>query len=143
MGKCAEALASTEIAESLLAGSDTPATRSWLGFTYARCGQAEKAQAALAAMQQMAETEYVDPALFAGLYLGLRDLDQSISYFEQALAERSPWRGLFSSKPGYFYGRTGTRPPLPGLDQRNRVPGNPLGNASEIVSGPPLAVGWT
>ena len=65
-GKCEEAMASAEIAESLLAGSDTPATRSWLGFTYARCGHEDKARAALATMQGMAETEYVDPALFGG-----------------------------------------------------------------------------
>ncbi len=110
VGKCEEALAAAEIAESLLAGSDTPATRAWLGFTYSRCGQEEKARAALVTMQGMAETEYVDPALFAETHLGLRDLDQAIAYFLQALAERSPGLIYFKMSPDIFLAELGEDP---------------------------------
>jgi TolB-like protein/Tfp pilus assembly protein PilF/tRNA A-37 threonylcarbamoyl transferase component Bud32 len=110
MGQCDQALASTEIAESLLAGSDTPATRAWLGFTYARCGEEEKAKSSLAALQAMAETQYVDPALFAGLYLGLRDLDQAIAYYEEAMAERSPGLVYFHVSPDIYMDELGEDP---------------------------------
>jgi len=45
MGRCDEALAETKIAESLLAGSGTPASRCWLAYIYALCGETEKARA--------------------------------------------------------------------------------------------------
>jgi serine/threonine-protein kinase len=110
MGLCDEALASTEVAESLLAGSDTPATRAWLGYTYARCGQEEKAQAALAKLREMASKEYVDPSVFATLFLGLEDVDQAISYLEQALAERAPGVVYFRASPDIFMDELGDDP---------------------------------
>ena len=59
MGQCDKALAAAAVAEDLLTGSGTPAARCWLAYTYALCGEGERAREDLAEL--MSREEYVDP----------------------------------------------------------------------------------
>ena len=102
MGRCAEALAATEVAESLLAGSGTPAARCWLAYTYAKCGEEDKARAALADLRSRADSEYVDPSVYAVIYLGLGELENALEGLEQSLAERSPSLVYYRASPALY-----------------------------------------
>ena len=55
-----------------------PGARSWMSFTYARCGQKERALAGLEDLQSRSGTEYVDPVLVSTIQLGLGDLEGAI-----------------------------------------------------------------
>ncbi len=99
---CAEALRMAEQAEALLTGSDSPATRSWLGYVYAVCGQEEKARAALAELRGRADSEYVDPMVYAAVHLGLGEMDAALTAFEQSVKERSPNLAYTGLIPGFF-----------------------------------------
>jgi len=108
MGRCDEALASAAVAEDLLAGSGTPAARSWLAFTYARCGQPEKAEAALAEL--MSRNEYVDPSIFAIIQMALRDIDGALLSFEKSIEERSTNLVFLKMSPDIYLDELGDDP---------------------------------
>jgi serine/threonine-protein kinase len=110
MGRCDEALASAASAEALLAGSDTPATRSWLGFTYARCGQKEKAYEALETMRALAGQGYLDPVLIAIVYLGLKDIDTALEYLQQGIDDKSQSRMYYAASPAIYMNELGEDP---------------------------------
>ncbi|MDX2474207.1 MAG: protein kinase [Candidatus Krumholzibacteria bacterium] len=110
MGRCGEALASTEIAESLLAGSGTPAARCWLAYTYAKCGEQDRARSDLDDLRARSVSEYVDPALYSVIYLGLGELDSAIVGFEQSLAERSSNLVLLRASPALYMDELGAEP---------------------------------
>jgi len=110
MGMCEEALASAESAEALLAGSDTPATRSWLGYTYARCGQKEKAYEALEAIRALSDQGYLDPVLIAVVYLGLKDIDTALEYLQQGIDEKSDSRVYYPVSPSIYMEELGEDP---------------------------------
>jgi serine/threonine-protein kinase len=110
MDRCEEALAATAVAEDLLAGSSTPAARCWLDFTYARCGETEKARAGLAQLQDRSGSEYVDPSLVAITQLGLGDLEGAIVSLEQSLAERSPNLVFYKLLPDIYLDALGDDP---------------------------------
>ena len=54
--KCKEALVQTEIAERRIAGGAAPFSRSWLGSTYANCGDIARARQKLAEMHAIEAT---------------------------------------------------------------------------------------
>jgi TolB-like protein/tRNA A-37 threonylcarbamoyl transferase component Bud32 len=110
MGRCDEALAETKIAESLLAGSGTPASRCWLAYTYALCGETGKARSALADLRGRPESDYIDPALYSIIYLGLGELESAIEGFEQSLDERSPNLVLYKVAPALYMDELGDDP---------------------------------
>lgn len=110
LGRCAEALASTEVAESLLAGSGTPAARCWLAYTYAKCGEEGKARSALADLRARSGSEYVDPAMYAVIYLGLGEMENALDGLEQSLAERGPSLVLYRASPALYWDKLADEP---------------------------------
>jgi len=110
MGRCDEALASAAQAEALLAGSGTPATRAWLDYTYASCGEQDKARAGLAELEGRAATEYVDPGVYACVHLALGEVDAALAAMEQSLAERSPNLVYFGAFPDLFMAELADEP---------------------------------
>jgi serine/threonine-protein kinase len=88
--KCKEAFVQTEIAERRIAGGAGPLSRSWLGSTYATCGDVARARQKLAEMHALEATRYVDPATFAGVHASLGEMDEALRWYEKALADRSP-----------------------------------------------------
>jgi hypothetical protein len=88
--KCKEAFVQTEIAERRIAGGAGPLSRSWLGSTYATCGDIVRARQKLAEMHAFEATRYVDPATFAGVHASLGEMDEALRWSQKAFHDRSP-----------------------------------------------------
>jgi Tfp pilus assembly protein PilF len=88
--KCDEALAQAEIGERRIAGGAAPLSWSWLGVTYALCGDVTRARAKLEQLHALEAKQYVDPVTFAQIHGALGEMDESVRWFEQAFADRTP-----------------------------------------------------
>ena len=88
--KCKEAFAEAEIAERMIAGGAAPYSRSWLGATYAICGDATRARQKLAELHALEAKQYVDPVAFAEIHAVLGEIDEALALYEKAEAARSP-----------------------------------------------------
>ena len=88
--KCPEALVQAEIAERRIAGGAAPTAHSWLGYTYAICGETARARQSLDGLQALARERYVDPAALAVVYGGLGEVDEALRWYEKAFADRTP-----------------------------------------------------
>jgi TolB-like protein/Tfp pilus assembly protein PilF len=88
--KCKEAFVQTEIAERRIAGGASPFSRSWLGSTYANCGDIARARQKLAEMHAIEAKRYVDPATFAGVHASLGEMDEALRWYQKAFEDRSP-----------------------------------------------------
>ncbi len=60
-----------------------------LGHAYALSGERDKAQQSLAELREMSKHRYINPYLFAVVYLGLGDKDQTFAWLEKAYQDRS------------------------------------------------------
>jgi TolB-like protein/Tfp pilus assembly protein PilF len=89
-GRCKDAFAQAEIAERRIAGGVGTLSRSWLGSTYATCGDTARAQAKLAELHAFEATRYVDPATFADVHASLGEVDAAVTWYRKALQDRSP-----------------------------------------------------
>jgi TolB-like protein/Tfp pilus assembly protein PilF len=88
--KCPEAIAQAEIGERIIAGGAAPLSRSWLGTTYATCGDTVRARQKLAELHALEKTQYVDPVTFAAIHSALGEMDQALTWYEKAYQERTP-----------------------------------------------------
>ena len=89
-GKCKEAFAQTEISERRIAGGQGPLSRSWLGQTYAVCGDVTRARAKLAELHAIGDKRYLDPTTFASIHASLGEMDEALRLYQKALDDRSP-----------------------------------------------------
>ena len=89
-GKCEEAFAQTEIAERRLAGGAAPLSWSWLGVTYANCGDTVRARQMLERLHALEKKQYVDPVTFAQVHGALGEVDLALDWYEKAFADRTP-----------------------------------------------------
>jgi uncharacterized protein (TIGR02996 family) len=110
-GQCDQAFATADEAEAQLHGGSTPLARAWLGYTYATCGDLDRGQEALRALDAMAVEGYVDPGVYAELYAAIGTMDQVIDALERSVADRSPDAIYLPVIPDYF---------LPGLADESR-----------------------
>jgi TolB-like protein/Tfp pilus assembly protein PilF len=88
--KCKEAFAQTEIAERRIAGGAAPLSRSWLGVTYATCGDSARARQKLDELHALEKTQYVDPVTFAAIHGALGEIDAALRWYEKAFEDRTP-----------------------------------------------------
>ena len=88
--KCKDAFAQTEIAERRLAGGAAPLSRSWLGVTYATCGESARARQKLDELHALEKTQYVDPVTFAAIHGALGEMDAALRWYEKAFEDRTP-----------------------------------------------------
>ena len=88
--KCTESLAQAEIAERRIADGVAPTSRSWLGFTYAICGETARARKALDWLESLSRKQYVDPVTVAVVYGGLGEVDEALRWYEKAFEDRTP-----------------------------------------------------
>ena len=96
-----EALAQAEIAERRIAGGAAPLSWSWLGVTYATCGDAARARAKLDALHALEEQQYVDPVTFAAIHGALGEVDDALNWYEKAFADRTPNMVFAAILPGF------------------------------------------
>ena len=88
--KCAEALVQAEAAERLIGNGAAALARSWLGVTYAMCGDTRRARAKLAELHAQEKQRYVDPAAFALIHAALGETNEALRLFEGAYENRTP-----------------------------------------------------
>jgi tetratricopeptide (TPR) repeat protein len=88
--KCKEALAQAEIAERRIAGGAAPLSWSWLGATYALCGDTARARQKLDELHALESKQYVDPVTFAEIHCALGETDEALRWYEKAFLDRTP-----------------------------------------------------
>jgi Tfp pilus assembly protein PilF len=98
--KCAEAFAQAEIAERRIAGGAAPLSWSWLGVTYALCGDGARARDKLDQLHALQQEQYVDPVAFASIHGALGEMDVALDWYEQAYADRTPNMVFAAVLPG-------------------------------------------
>ena len=89
-GKCNEAFVQAAIAERRIVDSQAPLSRSWLGSTYAVCGDTARARQKLAELHAIGEKRYLDPTPIATIHAGLGEMGEALPLFQKALDDRSP-----------------------------------------------------
>ncbi len=72
-----------------------------LGHAYAMAGEREKALKALDELREMSKHRYVSPYLFAVIYIGLGDKDQTFAWLEKAFQDRSFWLIWLNVEPKF------------------------------------------
>ena len=88
--KCKEALAQAEIAERRIARGAAPLSWSWLGATYAICGDTARARQKLDELHALEKKQYVDPVTFAEIHSALGEMDEAQRWYESAYLDRTP-----------------------------------------------------
>ncbi|HEY0997042.1 MAG TPA: protein kinase [Gemmatimonadaceae bacterium] len=74
-------------------------TRATLGYAYARGGRRRDAEAILAALLELAKTEYVTPVALSTLCLGLDRTDEALDWLEAAKRDRRGWLAYLTVNP--------------------------------------------
>ena len=88
--KCDDAMAQAEIAERRIAGGIAPLSQSWLGVTYAMCGDSARARQKLDDLHALEKKQYVDPVTYAAIYSALGEMDEALRWYEKACDDRTP-----------------------------------------------------
>jgi tetratricopeptide (TPR) repeat protein len=88
--KCQDAFAQAEIAERRIASGVAPLSQSWLGVTYATCGDNARARQKLDDLHALERKQYVDPATFAAIHSALGEMDEALHWYEKAFEDRTP-----------------------------------------------------
>ena len=89
-GKCEEALAQAENGFGRIADGVAPTSRGWLGYTWALCGETERAREQITWLEDLSRTQYVDPTPWATILAALGETDEALDWYEKAFEERSP-----------------------------------------------------
>ena len=101
-GLCVEAFATAESAEAELHDGGTPLARSWLGYTYAKCGDATKTEAALATLDGYGEERYVDPVAYAIIYAAMGETGRLLEELERSIDDHSINAVFIPAVPTYY-----------------------------------------
>ena len=110
-GQCEEAFATAEDAEAELHGGGTPIARSWMGYSYGKCGDTERAEAALRTLDEFAENADVDPFAYGIIYAALGDKERLLDALERAVDDHSTLAAFMPAVPTYY---------MPGLENDPR-----------------------
>lgn len=100
-GRCEDAFAQAEIAERRIAGGAAPLSWSWLGVTYAACGDAARARQKLDQLHALNAKQYVDPVTFAQIHGALGEMDEALLWYERGYADRTPNMVYAAILPGF------------------------------------------
>ena len=65
--------------------------RAALAHTYGVAGKTDEARQTLDDLSKLAVHKYVAPHFFAGIYLGLGEIDRAIEFLEKSYEEHSHW----------------------------------------------------
>jgi adenylate cyclase len=76
-----------------------PIITGYLGFTYGRSGQKDKAVETLNELNQLAQRRFVTPFCQALVYAGIGEDSKAIDWLEKAYQERSVWIGWLKVQP--------------------------------------------
>jgi serine/threonine-protein kinase len=110
-GQCEEAFATAEDAEAELHGGGTPLARSWMGYSYGKCGDVDRANAALLKLDQYGKEGSVDPVTYGIIYAALGDADRLLDELERSIEDHSINAVFTPVVPTYY---------MPGLEDNPR-----------------------
>ena len=89
--KCPEALAQAEIAERRIAGGGAPLSRSWLGATYAICGETARARQKLDELHALSQEAVRGPGRPSPTSTAASaKSDEALRWYEKAYEDRTP-----------------------------------------------------
>ncbi len=74
-------------------------TRATLGYAFARGGRREEAERVLRELEECADAEYVSPAAFATILIGLGDIERALDWAEHSLEDRRGWLAYLRVNP--------------------------------------------
>jgi tetratricopeptide (TPR) repeat protein len=95
-GNYPNAIQEFRVAQSL---DTNPIITGYLGFTYGKSGQKDKAVQTLDELNQLAQRRFVTPFCQALVYVGMGEDSQAIDWLEKAYEERSIWIGWLKVQP--------------------------------------------
>jgi len=101
-GKCEAAFRIAESAEAELHGGGTPLARSWLGYTYALCGDSKRTEETFAILDAYAEERYVDPVVYGIVYAAMGDTDRLLEELGRSIDEHSINAVYMPVVPAYY-----------------------------------------
>jgi serine/threonine-protein kinase len=90
-----------EIEKALAAEIDMPYALGHLGWTYGMLGKEQEALDVFNRLMKMSETRFISPWPLAFTYLGIKNIDQAVTYFERAYSERDPIFAMTCTGPWY------------------------------------------
>jgi len=116
--QCEEAFRTADDAEAELHGGGTPLARSWLGYTYGKCGDRERAEAALRTLDEFAEKAYVDPVAYGIIYAALGESERLLEELERSIEDHSMNAVFTPVVPTYYMPGLGDDPRFQNLMER-------------------------
>ena len=82
-----------------------------MGYSYGKCGDTQRAEAALKTLDQFAEDGDVDPFAYGIIYSAFGDKDRLLDELEEAVDAHSPLAAFMPGVPTYY---------MPGLEDDPR-----------------------
>jgi TolB-like protein/Tfp pilus assembly protein PilF len=122
--KCGEAFVQAEAAERKIAGGAAPLARSWLGATYALCGDTRRAREKLGELHALEKKQYVDPVTFATIHSALGEIDEAMRWYEKAFDDRTP-NMVFAARAARFAPELADKPRYMAIVDRMGFPQPP------------------
>jgi serine/threonine protein kinase/Flp pilus assembly protein TadD len=118
-GSPAQGMAELELAVELAAGN-----RQWLaqlGQAYGRFGQADRARAILAELEELAKRSYVSPYHFVFVHVGLGEHDRALDILERAIEDRAA--AAYGVDGSFLLAPLRSHPRYEALREKLRLPG--------------------
>jgi len=84
-------LAINEGEKGVTLSGGSPIIRTALGQTYGEAGKEKEARTVLVDLIELAKHKHVAPHFFAGVYVGLGEIDRAIDFLEKSFEEHSHW----------------------------------------------------
>jgi tetratricopeptide (TPR) repeat protein len=93
-------LAITEGEKGVKLSGDSPLMRAALAHTLGAAGRSKEALLILDDLTELSKQKYVAPYLFAGIHIGLGEIERAIEYLEKCYEEHSHWLIYLHLDPG-------------------------------------------
>jgi TolB-like protein len=120
-GALREGLVTVTRAELESGGKASPLAKRWMAYSYAQCGDPDRAKAIIAELTAPREGTPVDTVILAELYAILGDTDASFEHLERGFRERSPNLYFLKLMPRLFPDRVYSDPRYRSLLERMRL----------------------
>jgi serine/threonine-protein kinase len=120
-GASREGLEAVTRAELESAGKASPLAKRWMAYSYAQCGDPDRASAIIAELMAPRDGTPVDTVILAELYAILGDTDASFECLERGFREHSPNLYFLKLMPRLFPDRVYTDPRYRALLERLRL----------------------
>jgi hypothetical protein len=77
----------------------TPQSLAGVGYAQAAAGRPDEARKVITQLEEWRSTRFIDPFTTAFVYLGLGDVEQTLTWLERCVEERSWWLAWLKTEP--------------------------------------------